>query len=243
VPVYEAKMVHHFDHRWATYDEGAAGDDDARYPTSTEKRDVHFEIGARYWVHTNEVSARLSAIGWNRAWLCGWRDITNAGNERTVIGSVFPVAGVGNSLPIWLPSNSIDSRRLASFVANLGSLPLDYVARVKVGGTHLNFFIAKQIAVLAPLAYSETDLTFIVSRVLELAYTSYSITPFARDLGYDGPPFVWDEDRRAQLRAELDAWYARAYGLTCGELCYILDPTDVSIVRRYVSPPGIVSWH
>ena len=47
------------------------------------------------------------------------------------------------------------------------------------------------------------------------------------DLGFDRPPFVWDEERRAWLRAELDAWYARAYGLTRGELCYILDPADV----------------
>ena len=53
------------------------------------------------------------------------------------------------------------------------------------------------------------------------------MAPFARDLGYDGPPFAWDEDRRAQLRAELDAWYARAYGLTRDELRYILDPADV----------------
>jgi hypothetical protein len=53
------------------------------------------------------------------------------------------------------------------------------------------------------------------------------MAPFARDLGYNGPPFDWDEDRRVQLRAELDAWYARAYGLTRDELRYILDPADV----------------
>ncbi len=53
------------------------------------------------------------------------------------------------------------------------------------------------------------------------------MTPFARDLGYEGPPFTWNEDRRAVLRAELDAFYARAYGLTHEELRYILDPSDV----------------
>jgi hypothetical protein len=53
------------------------------------------------------------------------------------------------------------------------------------------------------------------------------MAPFSRDLGYDGPPFAWDEDRRAQLRAELDSWYARSYGLTRDELRYILDPADV----------------
>ena len=46
-------------------------------------------------------------------------------------------------------------------------------------------------------------MAFIVSRVLEFTYTSHSMAPFAHDLGYDGPPFAWDEDRRAQLRAEL----------------------------------------
>lgn len=39
--------------------------------------------------------------------------------------------------------------------------------------------------------------------------------------------FAWDEDRRAHLRAELDAFYARAYGLTRDELRYVLDPADV----------------
>ena len=81
--------------------------------------------------------------------------------------------------------------------------------------------------VLPPSAYTPAHLAFIIPRVLELTYTSHSMAPFARDLGYDGPPFAWDEDRRAQLRAELDAWYARAYGLTRDELRYILDPADV----------------
>ena len=70
-------------------------------------------------------------------------------------------------------------------------------------------------------------LAFITPKVLELTYTSHSLAPFARDLGHAGPPFAWDEDRRAHLRADLDAFYARAYGLTRDELRYILDPADV----------------
>ena len=46
-------------------------------------------------------------------------------------------------------------------------------------------------------------------------------------MDYHGKPFKWDEDRRAHLRAELDATYARLYGLTRDELRYILDPKDV----------------
>ena len=40
-------------------------------------------------------------------------------------------------------------------------------------------------------------------------------------------PFPFDQERRAVLRAELDAYYARLYGLDRNELRYILDPEDV----------------
>jgi hypothetical protein len=41
-------------------------------------------------------------------------------------------------------------------------------------------------------------------------------------------PYRWDEARRALLRAELDAWFARAYGLTRKQLRCILDPADLT---------------
>jgi hypothetical protein len=156
----------------------------------------------------------------------GWRDITNATNARTVIATAFPRSGVGNNLPIMLFGSRTDPRLLAALLGCLSSLTCDYVARHKVGGTHLNFFIYQQLPILPPSAYSQSDLSLIVPRVLELIYTSHSMAPFGSDLGYNGPPFAWDEERRALLRAELDAWYARAYGLTRYELRYVLDPTD-----------------
>ena len=50
-------------------------------------------------------------------------------------------------------------------------------------------------------------------RVLELAYKSHDMAPFASDLGHDGPPFRWDPARRASLRAELDAAFFHLYDL------------------------------
>jgi hypothetical protein len=119
------------------------------------------------------------------------------------------------------------ARQAAALYGSLNSLTCDYCARQKVGGTALKYFTFKQLPVLPPSTYSEAALNFLVPRVLELTYTSYSMTPFARDLGYEGEPFQWDEDGRAFLRAELDAWYGRAYGITRDELRYILDPADV----------------
>lgn len=91
----------------------------------------------------------------------------------------------------------------------------------------MKYNVFKQLPILPPAFYTEPRLTFITPKVLELTYTSHSLAPFASDLGHNDPPFIWDEDRRALLRADLDAFYARAYGLTRDELRYILDPADV----------------
>jgi hypothetical protein len=160
-------------------------------------------------------------------WFVGFRDITNATNERTVIASVLPRAGVGNKIPLLFFSRDISPPQQSAFVANLAALCFDYAARQKVGGTTLNFFIAKQLPVLPPASYADADLRFIVPRVLELTYTAHDLKPWAEALGHDGPPFPFDPDRRARLRAELDAYYARLYGLTREDLCYILDPASV----------------
>ena len=112
-------------------------------------------------------------------------------------------------------------------IANLNSLVLDYVARQKIGGVSLSYFILKQLPVLPPELYTPEDIKFISDRVLELVYTAWDMQLFAQDMGYDGEPFIWDSQRRALLRAELDAYYAKLYGLTRDELRYILDPADV----------------
>ena len=157
-------------------------------------------------------------------WLMGWRDICRSTDERTVIASVFPRVGVGHTIPMaFTPSNH---DQIAALVAQLTSLTLDYAARQKLAGTHLTYFYLEQLPVLAPHQYTLENLTFITPRVLELTYTSDSMRPWAEDLGHIGPPFAFDLDRRAQLRAELDAFFARKYGLSRDDLRYILDPAD-----------------
>jgi hypothetical protein len=220
VPLYEAKMIHHFDHRWATYD-----GEDSRNATASEKSHCNFEPTPRYWIPKKRALERIATKGWQKSWLMGWRDITNTTNERTVIAAFYPVAAIGHTIRNMFIAHT--PKHAAAFVACLSSLPLDYIARQALGGTHLTVEILKQLPVLPPSTYSGAALDFIIPRVLELTYTSHSMAPFAKDLGCDGPPFAWDEERRALLRAELDAWYARAYGLTRDELRYILDPAAV----------------
>ncbi len=326
LPLYEAKMAHQFDHRWATYEAGGS----TRDVTDAEKQNPCYEVRPRYWVPEKEVLTRIARVPrdlrrayasgeeaalaealaswlfagrlkqlhpgeedkalmkqdlsgewkafcglhpWAAAlalpepqalarqlkeaedfpvpalsaappqtdgeladllmdaasprWLMGWRDICRSTDERTVIASVIPRAGVGNKVPLLLFEKDIDAKLAAVLFGCLNSLVHDYCARQKVGGTTLNFYLIKQFPVLPPEAYSPHDLDFIVPRVLELTYTAQSLKPWARDLGYEGEPFPFDLDRRALLRAELDARYARLYGLDRQDLRYILDPKEV----------------
>jgi hypothetical protein len=50
------------------------------------------------------------------------------------------------------------------------------------------------------------------------------MSPLARDLDDTGDPFAWEPDRRASLRAELDAFFFRGYGVDeRGDVEYIID--------------------
>ena len=225
-PIYEAKMIGFFDHRCNSFD--TPGSDSFHECSAEEKANASFEPSPRYWVEKSEVVSKLSDIYHGQPlpkYLMGWRDITNATNFRTVIASVFPVSGVGNTIYLFFTKQSAPLN--ACLLADCSSLPHDWAARQKIAGVHLNGFTMKHLATLPPSAYTQADIDYIVPRVLELTYTSHSLKPWAEDLGFAGEPFRWDEDRRALLRAELDARYAHLYGLTRDELRYILDPADL----------------
>lgn len=221
LPLYEAKMFHQFDHRWATYtDDGNIHD-----LTDEERSYSNSKPQPRYWVDKQEVKNKLGNK-WNKHWLLAFRDVTNVTNERTAIFSLLPKVAVNHKAPILLVEQKNQALTSCLF-SNFNSLIFDFVARQKVGGTSLSFFILKQLPVIPPETYTEKDIKFISTRVLELVYTAWDMQPFAKDMGYEGEPFIWDEQRRALLRAELDAYYAKLYGLTRDELRYILDPADV----------------
>lgn len=52
LPLYEAKMIHHYDHRFATYDTDG---EEIRDATIAEKADPYFAPLPRYWVNEWEV--------------------------------------------------------------------------------------------------------------------------------------------------------------------------------------------
>ena len=223
IPMYEAKLMHQFDHRWATYSHDSKCTD---LSSETKKLTSH-KLNFRYWVEAELVEERIRDKGWAFNWVLGWRDICRSTDERTVIATIFPVAGTDFTIRVNVGPSLSNAKYYSCLLATLNSLILDFVARQKIGGTHLSDYITKQLPILRPSVYSAVDIEFINGRVVELTYTSNDLSEWANDLGYTGEPFTFDPERRAILRAELDAYCAKLYGLTRDELRYILDPSDV----------------
>ena len=262
--LYESKMFWHFDHRFGSFE----------FKTESERwlpdmpldcyTNPFYSIKPRYWISKQMVESRIKEFS-KRKWLIAVRNITSAKLDRTIVSTILPLVGVGNSATVIL-SDIENINFISCLVANFNCIVFDYFARQKVTGTNLNFYIFKQLPVIPPDRYTQSDFSFIVPRVLELTYTAWDIKAFADDVWRDAdesvkallrqkweenkavtgghewappewaeiepdgiplPPFKWDEERRAVLRAELDALYARLYGLTRDELRYILDPADV----------------
>jgi Putative RNA methylase family UPF0020 len=153
------------------------------------------------------VAERLAELGWNWEWLCAWRAPVH---ERAAVAVFLPRAATADSLPLMLPR--VVPPFAAALIAAQSSLVFEYVARQKVDGPVVRAADWKQLPVPTP-DMLEPHLPFIVPRVLELVYTSSDLGPFSRDLDDTGDPFAWDPDRRASLRAELDAFFFRVYGI------------------------------
>jgi hypothetical protein len=236
VPLYEAKMLYPFDHRYGDYAMRQKGSESTILPEVqlSSLIDPTYAPTPRYWVEDEEVQSRLSGL-WDRGWLLGWRGITHATNERTVLPSLLPRSAVGDTLLLMFPGT--EATLTTSLYANLASFPLDYCARQKVGGISLKVFTMRQLPVLAPVTYDASTLwsssrllDWFRPRVLELTYTAWDLEAFGRDVGYVGAPFRWDLERRFLLRCELDAAFFHLYGLSRDDTDYVMD--TFPIVRK-----------
>ncbi|WP_280407951.1 Eco57I restriction-modification methylase domain-containing protein [Nocardia brasiliensis] len=240
LPLYEAKMVDFFNHRAADVVKSETAvnrQNQPSYLAQDELSDPSRSAMPLSWIQDDGwittvreqkevevagVAERLRELHWDRAWLCGWCDVTSATNERTAIPAFIPRVAVGHKFPLMFPHT--DAPLVGALIACQSSLVVDYVARQKVAGTSMALFLWKQLPVPTP-EMLEPHLCFVVPRVLELTYTAYDMSGLAADLG-DSPgasPFHWNEDRRAQIRAELDAYFFHLYGVDRPDVEYILD--------------------
>lgn len=224
LPLYEGKMIHQFEHRWVTFDPSWPKNEHFRDVTQNEKENPSFVSNPRYWVEAAEVKKKLHNKQWTHPWMLAWRDIARATDERTLIATILPAAvAVGHKAPLLLPQ--VSDKQAACLLATLNSLVVDFVERIKQPSTNVLIFLLKQLPILPSEAFKEQDIEFICQRVAKLTRTADDINAVWLT---DYPSYTFQKPKeRLQIRAELDAYIARMYGLTRDELRYILDPSDV----------------
>ena len=149
-------------------------------------------------------------------------------DERTLIAALHPRVGAGHTLPQIVSCGSLVRRRFALTQCFMNTFACDYVSRQKVGRAHVALFVLKQI----PLVGLDTQgvCRWVEPIALELCFTAWDMASLARDLGYSGPPFRWNDERRARLRVELDALMFHLCGIHRADTTYVLD--TFPIVRR-----------
>ena len=238
LPLYEGKMVQAFDHRAASVvvnPQNLKRPGQPQVATLEEHAIAEWVPQPRFWISEN--------LHEGPEWNLAIKHVSSPTNVRTVIGALLPRAGCGNSLPVFLSEDQatttvsrVDCYEVACLLcANFNAFSLDFVARQKLQGQNLNLYILEQLPMIAPDTYERTfghttARELVCDHVLQLTYTAFDMTPFARDLGYDGPPFDWDEEDRCHLQARLDALYFHLYGLSLEDAEYILE--TFLIVRR-----------
>jgi hypothetical protein len=195
LPLYEAKMMHQFEHRHATYAEQPLQEIREGYCRelqSDELTDHELVVFPRYWVSETEVEKRASDV--NHKWFIGFRDVTRAVDKRTAQFAILPWSGIGHTVSLAFVDTEIELGMICAFLANFNSFTLDFIARQKMGGIHLSYYLVRQLPVLPPDRYTPELLRFIVPRVLELTYTAWDLQPFADD--------VWAEAREMGRKGE-----------------------------------------
>ncbi|TDE34676.1 Eco57I restriction-modification methylase domain-containing protein [Antarcticimicrobium sediminis] len=220
VPLYEGKMIWHFDHRAASIVVNEENQHRPAYPSRSlpeSLADPAFCPTPQFWIKAEEKPKNMKPV-------LAFRDVTNPTDRRTMDACFIPYHYAGNTLPLLVSEEG--AVHLAPLLANMNTMVFDYVCRQKVQKNHLSWYIVEQLPVIPPESFDEWRFgskaagEIVREIVLELTYTAHDMEPFARDMGYVdeagtvNPPFTWDEERRLVLRAKLDAVFFHLYGIT-----------------------------
>ncbi|MBW2119305.1 MAG: N-6 DNA methylase, partial [Deltaproteobacteria bacterium] len=232
MPVLEGKMTGMYDHRAARIEihpENPMRQQQPVLTTTDEHTDPIYQPLPYFWAPLKEGKIRTPNY-WQRNWFPVFKRVTAATNERTVIGCIIPWTTVSYTLYLITCREDIQSK-MVCLLANMNSFIGDYFVRQKTSQPSLPIGVIHESVFLPPGYYSRdvpwcknTPLAdWITKRVLELSYNAWDLEDFAKDHGYKGPPFRWDEERRFLIRCELDAAFFHLYGVKEDQLDYIMN--------------------
>ncbi len=241
LPLYESKLMYLLNSRYGSFKNVPR---DVRFNTkaqpinssTVELQNSNFSVFPRYWVNQSEVKKAFGK--WtNRKWFYGFRNICRGLTDyRTAIFSVLPFSAVGNSITLIFPRDN-DFSNFYLLIANTVSLPFDYIVRQKLGGSNLNFFVFKQLAIVPLLKYTERTRELIQKIVVELVCDNEDLRHFGEEYFESIKISTYSEINRFTLFCSLDAIYAHLYGLEKEEMDYILETFPI-IKRKDIDKYG-----
>ncbi|MBN2589514.1 MAG: N-6 DNA methylase [Sedimentisphaerales bacterium] len=231
LPLYEAKMIQMYDHRAASVvinDENWMRQGQPSSASLVQHQNPEYTGTPRWWI--DSVSVYNSLKENIKPGYIAFKDVTSPTNRRTMIASFIPLVGILNSAPLMFTGNDISLKKECCLLANINSFSYDFIARQKVGGLHLNYFIIEQTPVFSPDFYNsicpwnkkQTLEQWISERVLKLSCTSNDMIPLAEAAGFKQKVHKWKNDERRKLMAELDAAYFLFYNTERVDIIYIL---------------------
>ncbi|MCY9784213.1 N-6 DNA methylase [Nocardiopsis sp. EMB25] len=220
LPLHEGRMGHQYNHRFAD----STGKGESSLP---DLESATYVVQPQYWVSPEETRLRQGRREFKcKTGMLAHRRVARNNDDRTCIAAIIPWGPASYG---WIISSGPAAGDLVMLEANFNSFPYDYLLRNSFSQPSIPQSTSEQVPVLSP-GVLEPFASFIVGRVAELTFTACDMAPFARDLGDEGAPFRWDEERRAVMRAELDALFFHLYGINRDDVDYIME--TFPIVKR-----------
>lgn len=219
LPLYQGVMIGQFDFAAARYLSGA-GNRAHWEPLSWEEK----RLAPQFLMAAETIFEKNG--GGLRGCKLGFRDISNATNERTFITSVVPDVPCGNTLGIL----RTDRERPLGLAVALTSLACDWATRLRMGGMHLNLFVIEDVPVLRPGWSDQHRRLPVLGASLAFGHLIFAHEWLTLSMAERCHPWkaLWAVTlhERLRFRSIVDAVVADLYGLTSWDLAWNIRDCD-----------------
>ena len=229
VPLYEQNLIHQYNHRFASFrkDDGTITSDQSQYIDVKRLKDYKELAIPRYWVEKEIIEEKKKSKKLNKNYYLSFRRSVRSTDSRSLIFSLLPDYGVGDSIFLISTDKIIDYDLTLLSIFN--SFVTDYFFRLAVSGENASFYFIKQLPIpiidqIQDLTFIETPIKWIVDRVKILVLNSLDTKTIIDEL------YLWDEEKREIIKNELDAAFFHLYAIERDDVDYIME--TFPIVKR-----------
>ena len=235
-PLAEGKLIASHNHRFGTFrgippKRRFGKKAQPNRPSLEDLQNPSFRPIPRFWLEATDAEVLFEKSGWHRDWVLTFRHVCRAiVDARTAQFCIAPLDVYSDSCAFVLMESSAQDAAASALTisAVMNSFMGDYILRQKLYGPALTKAILLQLPVpsldqLRRARFLGDGERFVVERMFELTYTTWSLDAFATDFGWERGPLKWDAARRTILRDELDAAMFHVFGVARADVEYVLE--------------------